>query len=116
MSFDTRIVDNVHVITPRKNLVGGDETEALKAAVVELAAKGESRVVVDLGQMSWLSSLGICGLIRAKMACDDHQGWLRLACIDEKRISNLLAVTRLNRYFETFDTVEEAVSATVHHV
>ena len=114
MTFDTCIINNVHVITPRRHLVGGDETEALKAAVAELAAGGVPRVVVDLSKISWVSSLGLSGLIRAKMSCDDHQGWLRLACIGE-RIDSVLLVTRLERYFDTFDTVDDAVAATAGH-
>jgi anti-anti-sigma regulatory factor len=73
-TFDTCIINDVHVIAPERHLVGGDETEDLKAAVAEVAAAGTPRVVVDLSKVSWVSSLGLCGLIRAQISCDDHQG------------------------------------------
>ena len=53
--FDNRMIGDVHVLTPRKNLVGGEETTSLISAVTALTAAGESRVVLDLQRISWVS-------------------------------------------------------------
>ena len=49
MTFDSRVVSDVHVLTPRKNLVGGEETKALTSAVTELASSAVVRLSVRSG-------------------------------------------------------------------
>jgi stage II sporulation protein AA (anti-sigma F factor antagonist) len=108
MTFDSRVVGGMHVLTPRRNLVGGEETWALTGAIAELAAGPGPRIVLDLHRITWVSSLGIEGLRRIRKTCIDHHGWLRLACVGE-RVENILLTMRLDWIFETFDTVEEAL-------
>jgi anti-sigma B factor antagonist len=108
MAFDCCVINDVHVLTPRKNLVGGDETTSLEVAVAELAAKGIPRVVVDVGRIEWVSSLGIEGLLKARRTCLDRRGWFRLARVGQ-RIENILLITKLVLVFETFETVEKAI-------
>jgi anti-anti-sigma factor len=115
MMFDTRVVSDVHVLTPKRNLVGGEETKALTSAVAELAAGPSPKVVMDLRRISWVSSLGIEGLRRIHRTCADHDGWLRLACVGE-RIENVILTMRLDWVFDTFDTVEEAVTTPRHEL
>lgn len=108
MTFECRVVSDVHVLTPRKNLVGGDETTALTHAVAEIAALPMPRVVLDLHRINWVSSLGIAGLTRINRACAEQHGWMRLACVGD-RIENVLLTMRLHWVFNTFDSVEEAL-------
>ena len=115
MSLEIAVMDNVHVLTPIHNLAGGDETEELKAVVGTLSTAGVCRVVVDLGKISWVSSLGISGLIRARKTCIDRGGWLRLARAGD-RIDNVILTSQLTTLFDTFDTIEEAVGAPVKTV
>ena len=104
--LDTSIIGNVHVFAPTKNLMGAYETEALKAAVADIAAQGIPRVVVDLGKTAWVSSLGLSGLIRANKTCVAHQGWLRIAR-PGKRVNPVIFTVRLDCY----ETIEGALNA-----
>jgi stage II sporulation protein AA (anti-sigma F factor antagonist) len=104
------VVSDVHVLTPRKNLVGGEETRALTGAVAGLAAGPAPKVVLDLHRITWVSSLGIEELRRLHRTCTEHQGWLRLACVGE-RIESIILTMRLDWVFDTFDTVDEALIA-----
>ena len=113
MTFDSRVVSEVHVLTPRKNLVGGEETRALTGAIAELACGPAPRVVLDLHRINWVSSLGIEGLRRSQRTCADHHGWLRLARAGE-RIESVILTMRLDWVFETFDTVEDALVTPPH--
>lgn len=110
MNYETSMIGPVHVLTPTKNLVGGDETESLKAAVAQIAAGPEPKVVLDLGRITWVSSLGVSGLMRARKSCLDQQGWFRLARIGP-RIEHVIKVGGF--IFDTFDTVEEATKESV---
>jgi anti-anti-sigma factor len=107
---------DVHVVTPRTDLMGGHETHDLREAVQEIAAQAAPRIVVDLGEISWMNSLGLGALVAAHVTCSKRDGWLRIARID-RRIRSIFLITRLILILETFDTVEEAIAgAAVHPV
>ncbi len=109
MSFDMEKRGDVHVLTPRKDLSGGEETRELERAIQEIIAQGPPRIVIDLGKVSYVNSTGLGSLVAAHTSCRNRQGWLRLARIG-KRINNLFLITRLAFVFETFDSVEEALA------
>jgi anti-anti-sigma factor len=113
-TFESRMVGDVHVLIPARNLVGGEETRALTNAVAQLATDSNAKVVMDLRRISWVSSLGIEGLRRIHRTCEEHAGWLRLAGAG-RRIENVILTMRLDWVFDTFDTVEEAVDAPREH-
>jgi anti-anti-sigma factor len=112
-TFDEKNIDGVLVLTPRQNLVGGKETNELLTAIERTTAAGPAKIVVDLGEIKFLSSLGV-GLLRsASMKCSQSGGWLRLARIAQS-MENTLQVTGPVIYFETFETVDMAVTAPVN--
>ena len=110
MTFDRANVGDVLVLTPKKNLVGKDETQELLAAIDEVAAKGNPKVVVDLGKINYVNSVGLGSLVRARTTCVNRQGSFRLARVGD-RINAIFLVTKLVLIFDTFETVEEAVAA-----
>lgn len=113
MTFERKMVGNILVLTPNKNLVGGPETTDLLKAIEEVAAVGPATVVVDLGELKWVSSMGVGLLRKASMTCEKSGGWLRLARVGQIVESTLL-VTGLIIYFETFETVDLAVASPVN--
>jgi anti-sigma B factor antagonist len=109
MTFDHTQLGDVHVITPKKNLVGKNETQDLIAKVDEIAAAGNPRIIVDLGKISYVNSTGLGALVRARTTCVNRQGWFRVARVGD-RIGAIFMVTKLVLIFDTFETVEEAVA------
>lgn len=110
MTFEHATVGDVHVFTPKKNLVGREEIQELLGAIDEVAGKGGPKIVIDLGKISWVNSTGLGALVRAKTSCTNRKGWFGLARVGQ-RINNILLVTKLVLVFETFEKVEEAVAA-----
>ena len=110
MTPERYMIDDVLVLTPHKNLVGGSETNFLLTDIEAVAARGPATVVMDLGEINWVSSLGIGLLRKASLICANSGGWLRLARIG-RIVENTLLVTGLIIYFETFETVSEAAIA-----
>jgi anti-sigma B factor antagonist len=108
MTFDHTTVGDVHVLTPKKNLVGQDETLAILGAIDEVAGRGTPKIVLDLGKISWVNSTGLGSLVRMRATCTNRQGWFRLARVGE-RINSIFVVTKLVLVFDTYDSVEEAV-------
>jgi anti-anti-sigma factor len=110
MAFEQKAAGDALVFTPRKNLVGGEETLSLLKAIEDVAATRPAKVVLDLGEINFVSSLGVGLMRKASIACDRSGGWLRLARTS-KVIESTLNVTGLIIYFEMFDTVDLAVAA-----
>ena len=109
MALEKEKRGDIWVLTPRKDLMGGEETRQLEQGIREIVAEGVPRIVVDLGRISYLNSTGLGSLVAAHMSCQNRQGFLRLANIS-KRIHNLFIITKLAFVFETFDSVDEALA------
>jgi len=108
MNLEKRLVGEIHVLTPLKSLMGGEETRDLTAAIQEVVATSAPKVIIDLGKVSFLNSTGLGALVAGHVSCNNRQGWFRVARTT-KRIDNLFLITKLSFVFETFDTVEEAL-------
>jgi anti-anti-sigma factor len=98
------------VLTPHRELMGGNETRELREAVEEILAAGVPKIVVDLGNISWMNSLGVASLVATHVSCIKRGGWLRVARVG-RRIHDIFLVTHLVRILDTYDTVEEALAA-----
>lgn len=108
MSLDIEKRGTVQVLTPKKDLSGGEETRELERAIQEIIQRETPQIVVDLGRVSYINSAGLGSLVAAHTSCRNRQGWMRLARTG-KRIKNLFLITKLAFVFETFDSVDEAV-------
>ena len=108
MSFEKTMVGDVHVLTPKNNLMGGKETTELLSEIEEIAAKESPKIVVDLGKVSYMNSTGLGALVRANTHAGNRQGWLRIARAGS-RIKNVFLVTKLVFVFDTYESVEDAV-------
>jgi anti-sigma B factor antagonist len=108
MNLERHVYGDIHVLTPRKGLMGGEETHELSGAIQEIVAGGVPKIIIDLGKVSFLNSTGLGALVAGHVSCNNRQGWFRVARTT-KRINNLFLITKLAFVFETFDTVEEAL-------
>jgi anti-sigma B factor antagonist len=109
MTFERAIIREVHVFTPKKNLMGQEETLALRGAVEEVGGRGAPKIVIDLGKIDYANSTGIGALVGMMTTCRNRHGAFALARV-EKRIKSVLVITQLIRIMPNFDTVEEAVA------
>lgn len=80
-----------------------------RAAVIEAVTAGHYWLVADLTATTYLDSTGLGVLVGAQKRCDSHGGWLRLAAPGED-VARLLRVCGLDRTFDVFDTVDDAIN------
>jgi anti-sigma B factor antagonist len=79
----------------------------LREKLVELAAAGATRVVVDLEKVEFLDSTGLGVLIGGMKRLRSTDGDLTLVCT-QPRILKVFEITGLNRAFTIHDSVEQA--------
>ena len=81
----------------------------LKGRLGQVVADGARRVVVDLGDVSFVDSSGLGALIGGLKAARQAGGDLRLARPAEQA-RTILELTTLNRVLRPYATVEEALA------
>ena len=109
MLVEQKSFGRVRVLIPTRNLTGGKETEELGAAADQVLGQGTPRIVIDLEKIDWINSPGLGALVKIYISCMNRGGWMRVAGVG-KRIKNMLLVTRVIMLFDTFDTVDEAIT------
>lgn len=68
------------------------------------------KVVIDLGEVTWFSSLDLGGLVFALGECKERGLQFALACVGP-RVRRVLEATKMDQVFSIHDTVESAVTA-----
>jgi len=90
--------------TGRLNMVAAP---AFKNLVEETVASGQTRIVVDLGAVTFIDSSGLGALIAGLKATRQAGGDLRIADVPEQ-VMTVLRLTNLDRVLPAHDTVVDA--------
>lgn len=110
MDIDIRSQANVKVIKLRGRLNLGESVDRLKASFDEQVNSGESRFVVDLGEVAMIDSSGIGLLVRCLTGAKQRGGSVKL--LNPSKFSvQTLRMTGLLKLFEVFDNEEQAVGS-----
>ena len=108
MSLDVRTVGDVTILTPKGMLLGGKETDELQGKIKELSDAGNKKLLINLGQTTFMNSVSLGALIAAHTSYAKRGAQLRLCAVD-KKIQNIFIVTKLSLVFEVDDTEEESL-------
>ena len=107
---ETSLQDGKIIVLHLKgNFVGGDETDELQDTVKKLADNGNLKLVIDLGEVSYLNSSALGVLIAAHANYTKRGGKIKL-CQLNKNLENLFVITKLSLIFDTYPSEMEAVA------
>lgn len=109
MQLETREVNDVVVVRVIGDITlgkGGDVL--LKDKINSLLQHGHRKILIDLGQVSYVDSAGLGQLVAVHATATRHGGALKLLNVT-KRLRDLLVVTKLLTVFDTFDTEAAAL-------
>jgi anti-sigma B factor antagonist len=110
MHFVETKFNKVIVLTIKGNLVQKDETDKLQKRILDILGNDKKFIVVDLKQVSMITSLGIGGLIRALRTVREKDGDLRLSAVNAS-VRKVFTITKLEEVIKIFDTSDEAVKS-----
>lgn len=110
MSLDVRTSGDVTILAPKGMLLGGKETDELAAKIRELSEAGNKKLLINLGQTTFMNSVSLGVLIAGHTNYAKRGAQLKLCSVD-KKIQNIFVVTRLSLVFETYETPEEAIQS-----
>lgn len=101
---------SVALLEPKGSMIGGDETDELRAAVADLFEQGNRKLVIDLSKVTYLNSTAIGVLVQAHTSYSKNTGTVKLCGIN-KNINNIFVVSKLTMVFDVRETRDEAVSS-----
>jgi anti-sigma B factor antagonist len=88
----------------------GDGSVAIREAVKKLVADGSKKIVLNLGDVTYIDSSGIGELVSAFTTVSNNGGSLKLLNLT-KRVHDLLQITKLYTVFEVFNDEAAAVAS-----
>jgi len=111
MHIDERTVgEGVVVLDIKGRVTLGEGDEILKNAVNGVLARGQKKIVLNLADVPYIDSAGLGEIVRTFTTVSRQGGSLKLLNLT-KRISDLLAITKLLTVFETFESEADAVQS-----
>jgi anti-sigma B factor antagonist len=108
MQTNTRQVGDVTVVDITGRITLGEGNVMLREIVREMAARGNNKIVLNLGEVQYIDSSGIGELVRTHTTIRNMDGQLKLANL-HKRVSDLLDMTRLSAVFDIEKDEESAI-------
>jgi len=109
MGIKTSSLDNgIGLIEAKGSLMGGDETLELRQAVAGYLEREYSKLLIDLGGVTYVNSTAI-GVLVAAHASYAKKGWHIKICGMNKNITNIFVITKLTLVFDVYDTRDEAI-------
>ncbi len=99
MQTDTRQIGDVTVLDISGRITLGEGNVMLREIVRDLADKGNKRIVLNLGEVSYIDSSGVGELVKTHTTIRNKGGELKLTNLN-KRVSDLLQMTRLSAVFD----------------
>jgi len=108
MEITRRMHGETMVLSVTGQLMTDLDAETFHAAIENALADGHRRIVVDLGGVPWINSIGLGSIIAANHAVNAADGALRL-CSLSAQLKSILAITRLDSILKSHDDLQEAV-------
>lgn len=103
-----RQVGDVNVIDVAGRITLGEGASTLRESLRDLVIKSNKRILLNLGDVSYIDSSGIGELVSGFTSVANQGGTLKLLGLT-KRVKDLLQITKLYTVFEVFDDEAAAV-------
>ena len=107
VKLNTRQVGDVTVVDVAGRITLGEGSSALRDALRELVSGGLKKILLNMGELSYIDSSGIGELVSGFTSVANQGGQLKLLNLT-KRVKDLLQITKLYTVFEVYD--EEAAA------
>ncbi len=102
--------DGVVVLQVSGKLMGGPDADAFDRELKLILGEGGRKILVDLGDVSWVNSTGLGILIAGHTQVSRAGGAMKL-CQVSRRVESILMVTRLNMIFESYADESQALAS-----
>jgi anti-sigma B factor antagonist len=109
LKITTRTKDGVLVVDCSSRIVFGEESSLLRETIRQ-AVTENNRIVLNLGEVSYIDSGGLGTLVALRITAQNAGGTIKLANLT-KRVGDVLQVTKLLTVFDVYDSEAEAIES-----
>ncbi len=110
LKVNTRDAKGVKIIDLNGKITIGKGDLILREAVDQAMKEGQGNLLLNLQEVSYMDSAGIGELVACYKRVLERKGRMKLVN-PAGRARDLLALTKLDEYFDTFQTEQEALAS-----
>jgi anti-sigma B factor antagonist len=110
MQIEERTVGEVTVLDLKGKMTLGEGDELLKDKINSLMNQGRGKILLNLEGVPYIDSAGLGEIVRTYTTVSRQGGTMKLVNLT-KRITDLLAITKLLTVFDTYDNEPEALKS-----
>jgi anti-sigma B factor antagonist len=110
LKSSARQVDGITVLDLSGRITLGEGSVVLRDTIREVLGKGEKKILLNLGDVTYIDSSGIGELVSAFTAVRKEGGELKLLNLT-KKVHDLLQITKLYTVFDVKDDEATAISS-----
>lgn len=110
MKASNRRVDGVTILDLSGRITLGEGSVVLRDQIRDLISKGEKKILLNLGDVTYIDSSGIGELVSAFTTVRNQGGELKLLNLT-KKVHDLLQITKLYTVFDVKDDEASAIKA-----
>ena len=110
MKSSTRQVDGVTIVDLSGRITLGEGSSMLRDLVRDLVTKSQNKILLNLGDVTYIDSSGIGELVSAFTTVRNGGGELKLLNLT-KKVHDLLQITKLYTVFDVKDDEATAIKS-----
>jgi anti-sigma B factor antagonist len=110
MKASNRQINGVTVVDMSGRITLGEGSVVLRDSIRDLVAKGQKKILLNLGNVTYIDSSGIGELVSAFTTVRNQGGELKLLNLT-KKVHDLLQITKLYTVFDIKDDETAAVGS-----
>lgn len=110
MKVNNRQVEGVTIVDMSGRITLGEGSVVLRDTIRDLVGKGQKKILLNLGDVTYIDSSGIGELVSAFTAVRREGGELKLLNLT-KKVHDLLQITKLYTVFDIKDDEATAIKS-----
>ena len=109
LTFNISEENNIQLLKLSGELIDRNQATELMVAIDELLELGKSKLMIDLSELKYMNSSGLNVLIQLLTKTRSRGGESVIFNVN-KKVNELLVITKLNTLFKVAETKAEAIS------
>jgi anti-sigma B factor antagonist len=110
MKIETRTVGDIRILDFSGKITLGEGTMAVRNTVRDILKSDGKKIILNLADVNYIDSSGIGELVSTYTTVTNNGGQLKLLNLT-KKITELLAITKLLTVFQVFDDEKAALAS-----
>jgi anti-sigma B factor antagonist len=110
LSANIRHFGDVALVDLDGRITLGESTGLLRDNLRQLLGQGAKKIILNLAGVTYVDSAGLGELVGVYTTAKNQGGAVKLLNL-QKKLSDLMQITKLHTVFETYDNEQKAVSS-----